>query len=213
MPGSVFRALASLILLGVAPAASAQSVPDSAHPQALCWTPRPAPRCHVLLVTNFGGYAAVSTYGSATVLLVEDVGLMVNLGRHAAVGATVLLTVDYSDGVTSGAALRYRRWSGDTRAWEVAVGVRGGQNADRGAVLGMLKYDLGPHWGVVARPELVWRCAETYYHMCAPTSSGTASRLRVAVGIELGSWPGLAVPASLFGIGAIAWAASPHHWM
>jgi len=207
-----FIALAALALLGAPLVAAAQRPPDTTRTQVLCWTPRPAPRCGALLLTNFGGYVAFSAHGSATVLLVEDLGLMVGVGRHDAVGASGFFTVDYGDGVTAGAALRYRRWNGDHHAWEVSVGFRGGQNADRGGVVGVLKYNLGPHWGFVLRPEVVRRCTVMFYHSCAPTS-GTAPRLRLAVGVELGSWPGLAVPAAFVGVGAIAWAASPHHWM
>ncbi len=138
---------------------------------------------------------------------------MVNIGRRDAIGATYFFTVDYSDGVTSGAALRYRRWRGERRAWEVSIGVRNGHDADRGGVVGVLKYDLGPYWGLTVRPEIVWRCAQTFYNMCASTNTGTVTRFRVAVGLELGSWPGLLVPATLGGLGAIMWASSPHNWL
>jgi hypothetical protein len=179
------------------------------RPAALCWTALPKARCTVLLLTNLGALAEFGGGGSANARLSEDVGLMVNVSPREAVGATFFVTVDKDGLFSMGGALRYRRWLPGFNSLELAVGVRGATNTlDRGAVMGMVKYNIGPYLGLVARPEIAQRCVVSG-HWCSSTGAGTTTVLRVSAGVEVGSWPGAVVP--VFGglVGLIAFLASP----
>ncbi len=194
MAGSRVIAFVGLTLLGAPLAARAQQRPDSTRTRSLCWTPRPAPRCRTVLVTNLGIDLSISPARGTNLLVTEDVGLLVNVSPRSAVGATLSAAVDYSDGFGVGVTLRYRRWTGAGSALDVGIGA--GSAGDQGqAVWGLIKYNLGSLLGFALRPEVV------------------GGRPRVSAGIEFGSWPGLVVPALVFGAAAISWASSPPHWM
>jgi len=201
-------ALTSLVLLGTSPVLRAQAVPDSAHPRALCWTARPAPRCRVLLLTNLGAYADVGSGGGAR--LSEDVGLMVNVSRQAAIGATYYLTMDETGLFTSGPAIRYRRWLSNGRSLDVAVGILApAKSVDRGAVMGVIRYGVGPYLAFALRPEILRSCG---YDLCDLVGAG-ATRFRVLAGVEIGSWPGAAVPLAAGLVGLVAVLVNPPHLM
>lgn len=200
MSGHRIVVLAAMALLGAPGGARAQARPDSSH-HGLCWTARPAPRCHVLLLTNFGAYAdMLSAGGSSAGRLVDDVGLMVNVNGREAVGASVL--VDLKGVVSVGPALRYRRWTGGEAALDLAVGARGAiAGVDHGAVIGLIKYQFGPYFGVALRPELVRR--ETPANVWPVTQPVTGWGLGLSVGVEIGSWPGAAA-AAVVGLASLA---------
>jgi len=192
-------------------AASAQQPPDTTRARALCWTARPKARCTVLLLTNFGALTEFGGGGSANARLSEDVGLMVNVGPHNAVGATFFVTVDKDGLFSMGPALRYRRWLPGFNSLELAAGVRGPTNTlDNGAVMGMVKYNIGPYLGLVVRPELAKRCTVSG-HWCSSTGAGTTTVFRVSAGVEVGSWPGAVVPFVGGLIGLVAFIANPPH--
>jgi hypothetical protein len=189
--GITFMALG---LLAAPLAARAQARPDSAHRAALCWTAHPAPRCRVLLVTNFGLYAdVVRPSGAHKGRLVEHVGLMANIGRRNAVGASFFATVDVDGVVSFGPELRYRHWMGEETALDLAVGARGPvAGVDHGAVIGVIKYDFSPYVAFALRPELVRR--ETPAGVWPVTHPVTGWGLGLSFGFEVGSWPGAVAP-------------------
>ena len=164
----------------------------------------------MLLLTNFGVYLDYpKENGVNERRLEEELGLMVNVAPRAALGATLLILTDKNGRSSTGLALRYRHWLGASRSVEAAVGYRGGADLiDRGAVVGMVKYNFGPYVGVVVRPELLNSCPQGWGGLCARPDP--ASRLRIAVGVELGSWLGVAVPAVFGLVAAVVSAATPH---
>lgn len=193
-------ALSVLVLLGAPPVALAQPKPDSMRTRALCWTARPKPRCALLLLTNLGAYADIP--GNAR--LVEDAGLMVNVSRRDAVGATVYVTMDQDALFARGAALRYRRWLTGLRSLEIGVGARGAAR-DGGAVMGLVKFNLGPYVGLAVRPAIV-RVCDWWAGACM---GRRASNFRVSLGVEIGSWVGAVVPALGSVVGLVAVLAHP----
>jgi len=199
--------LAALALFGAPLAAQTRAAPDSAPPAPLCWTARPAPRCTALLVTNLGGYVDLGAGGGAR--LAEDAGVMVNVARRDAVGATYYLTMDETGLFSSGPAVRYRRWLSDSRTLDLAIGILGpAKNADRGALMGLIRYGVGPYLGFVLRPEVVRGCA---WDQCQFAGAAAVTRFRVSVGVEIGSWPGAVIPAVAGLVGALAFLVSPPH--
>jgi hypothetical protein len=204
MSDRFFVALATLALVGAPLAARAQARADSARTHPVCWTARPEPRCHVLLLTNVGAYVDFPHSGGAdTPRLAWDLGLMVNIGRRDAVGATFFGTSDMHGRISRGPALRYRRWLSLNNSVELAVGARSALNTvDRGAVTGLIKYNIGPYFGLGLRPEIVQACrppTALEYETCG----GTVSRARLSAGLEIGSRPGAAVVVVAGVIGAV----------
>lgn len=203
-------ALAALTLLAAPLSAPAQAAHDAAGIPGLCWAARPAPACKVLLITNFGAYLDYpKELGVNERRLEGELGLMVNVAPRDAVGATFVVLTDKNGRGSEGLELRYRRWLGARSSVELAAGYRGGADLiDNGAVIGMVKYNFGPYFGVVVRPELLRSCPELLASLCARPGPAT-SHLRVSVGFELGSWPGVAA-AALVGIVAEVVSAATH---
>ena len=182
--------LALVALRGVPVAAHAQRPPDSTRTHALCWTAQPKPRCSVLLLTNTGAYTGPRFVG--------DLGLMVNVNPRHAVGASLLVASDPSGLFTMGASVRYRRWMSDGGALDLAVGYRGAfRSTDQGAVMGLIKYNFGPYFGLALRPEILRNCVMRCQHL--------------SVGFEIGSWPGALAPVVGGLIGLVALVANPPH--
>jgi len=208
MSRQVVMPLSALALLAAPLAAQTQAAPDSAHPVALCWTARPAPRCAALLVTNFGAYGDLGSGGGARIA--EDAGVMINVARRHAIGVTYYATMDETGLFSSGPAVRYRRWLSAARTLDVAIGILGpSKYVDRGALMGLIRYGVGPYLGLVLRPELVRGCA---YDRCGVPGVATITRFRVSAGVEIGGWPGAAVPIVGSLIGAIAVLVNPPHF-
>lgn len=209
MPAHRVIALTVFTVLATPLAARAQTAPDTAFGvHGLCWM-RPAPACGTLLLTNFGVYQDYPQDNSVNGTRLEwDLGLMANVTRRDAVGGSLFFLTDRNGRFSEGLALRYRRWLGGENSVEAAVGVRGGAELiDKGAMVAMIKYNFGPKFGVVLRPELLFSCPQ-YGGVCARTDA--SSRLRVAVGVELGSWLGVASSAALGLVAAVVSAAMPH---
>ncbi len=195
---TITAAVSALLLAPIA--APAQRPADTTRTSALCWTARPAPRCRVLLLTNFGVYADVP--GNAR--LVGDVGLMINVSRHDALGASFYVTVDQDALSSTGAALRYRRWLTRSGSLELGVGARGAAH-DGGALMGLVKVNFGPFLGLAVRPQIVRVC--TWWGNTCMAGGKSTSNLRVSFGVELGSWPGAAAPGLLGAIAGVVYAA------
>jgi hypothetical protein len=153
----------------------------------------PAPRCRVLLVTDVGAYVDVPQgNGVSKRRLVANVGLMLNRSLRDAVGASFFVSFDDSRVSSAGLELRGRRWVSDGSWLDLAVGVRSAKHS-RGqwAVGGLGKYNVGPYLGLALRPEILVGCSS----QC----------LRLSAGLELGSWPALALPAVgalIYGLGS-----------
>jgi len=196
LPGAASRAgfdLQALLLLAFlqgAPLAAAQEtpIPPPSHPTAEGRGPDPRPR--VFYIANAG--ADVWLSGGSGVRVILDGGVMVNLSSKNAVGGSWFTTAG-DDGFPTGPMLHWRRWLGPTRSVDVAVGtpIAGPHSVRPGSVLGLVKYNPVPWFGVVVRPELL-RQSEFYdLHRSRWVPSGTKSRL--SLGAELGGKPGLLV--------------------
>jgi hypothetical protein len=144
-----------------------------------CIWARPLPTCRVVLLTNAGVYLnPAPAWGESQLRAIADWGLIVNSGRHDAVGASWFVMLD-ADEFSTGPVLRYRRWFSERRSLDLTVGtpVSTGGDLMVGSVLGMIKYNPEDWVGFALRPELVRRRYST---------SG-----RVYAGAEVGSSPGL----------------------
>jgi len=186
-------ALTALTLSGLPLSARAQNPPDTGRTRPTCWTARPAPRCRTLVLTEFGAYLDASS-GAARFL--GNAGLMINVSRRDAVGASVLVDLGGVAGI--GPELRYRRWTSGGNALDLAFGARGPiAGVDHGAVIGLVKYSFGPYFGLTLRPELVRR--ETPPNVWPVTQPVKGWGVGLSLGVEIGSWPGAAA-AAVFGL-------------
>lgn len=201
-PSATMRLLALLALLRTQALAQADSLEhnDTTRPQAppgevLCWHARPQPQCAAFLLTNGGGYSRLigTRPGERAAGAVADYGFMVNVGAHNAVGGSFFASIETE--AAAGLAVRYRRWLDSRASLDIAVGtplVRNG-NIASGSVYGLVKFSP-VHWlGVALRPNMV-RGFEVSW---GPTSCVQVirSRLLLAVGVELGWWPGALLTA------------------
>lgn len=157
-----------------------------------CYLARPLPTCRAVLLTNAGGYLNLvrPTNGESRLRGIVDWGLIVNTGRHDALGASWFLMLD-EDEFSTGPVLRYRRWFSAHRSLDLSVGtpVSTGDLLP-GSVLGMIKYNPEDWAGVALRPEYARRREYT----CAATCvEQTVSSMRVYIGAEVGWYPGLAL--------------------
>jgi hypothetical protein len=189
MTGRVAAILGALLLL--ARPAAAQ---DSAITHPICMRAAPAPGCSAILLTNFGIHALTggAERSGGGLRLLSDWGLLVNTGRHAAVGASWLLSVD-RDGVFSGPMARVRLWRKDSSSWEIGLGHALNQDNDNVLeTFGLIKWNPAPSVGLSLRPE--WRrhtgydCTISPPYECVPLRRGTFT---VSAGIELGGVVGV----------------------
>ena len=157
-----------------------------------CYLPRPLPTCRAVLLTNAGGYLNLvrPTNGESRLRGIVDWGLIVNTGRHDAVGASWFLMLD-EDEFSTGPVLRYRRWFSAHRSLDLTVGtpVSTGDLLP-GSVLGMIKYNPEDWVGFALRPEYARR---REYNCAATCFEQTVTSTRVYAGAEVGWYPGLAV--------------------
>ena len=204
--------LAVLACIGAPLTARAQAAHDSAVGiPGVCWNARPAPACKMLLITSFGAYLDFPQENGVNEHRLEgELGLMVNVAPRDAVGATFVFLTDKNGRFSQGLALRYRRWLGARNSVEVAAGYRGGADLiDKGAVIGMVKYNFGPTFGLILRPELLQSCPPWWGGLCVRTGPAV-SRLRVPVGVELGSSLGVEAAALVGLVAFVISAATPH---
>ena len=115
----MFALLTLLQLAASAPQPAAAVATESTKHSTLCWRARPAPRCQWFLVTELG--MARSSRDAYNPRVDLALGLMRNVGRRAAIGASVLASADESHS-RSGFIVRYRRWLDPRIALEIGVG-------------------------------------------------------------------------------------------
>lgn len=193
-----FRRLTLLITLLATCVISPTLAQDSTKKEdSLCLRARPAPHCGTIVVTNVGVYGILGTVRDARAAeglrFAVDWGVLKTVGRHSAVGLTVLASED-ADGAMIGPAFHYRHWSADERSSvEVAVGMSTSQ-AGRGRAatrFGMLKLSPTPAVGITVRPE--WRRSNEYscLQYQSPCTYSIRGRFAVSIGIELSGPAGL----------------------
>jgi hypothetical protein len=194
------RASVLAALLVATPAAVVQA-------QHSCFLPRPAPQCSVFFITNAGGYIKpVGGDASSPFRVMVDWGIMANTTPRHAIGASWFVTLD-EDELTTGPVIRYRRWFDGRRSLDVALGtpIAGGSGDVRtGSMLGMVKYNPVPWFGVAIRPEYLRR--RTFN--CSPgpgCTQYTTTSARLYGGVEVGQYPGLAL--SLAGLATLGFLA------
>jgi hypothetical protein len=189
------------LLLAWSEPAAAQGAQDTAAgpPTApLCYRARPKPACSAFVITNFGGYLVLGgDHVNATPFReVADWGLMANVSRRDALGASVFASVDRL-GFGLGPAVRYRRWLPPSGSLEIAVGTPlvTSSNIQAGSVFGLVRWSPNDWFAIAARPELVRR---PVLIGCGPTACNyeVQSRGRVSVGLEFGWVPGLTLTAA-----------------
>ena len=192
---TVVRGLALMgSLLAAAPAAIGQTQAPPRSSDNTCYHPRPKPACSAFFLTNAGAYIRRTqgeTMGRATV----DWGVMVNTSPRNAFGASWFVTFEEEDDLSTGPAARYRRWFGEGRSLDVAVGTPvAGDQLKPGSILGSVKYSPVQWFGVALRPEAVRRTTyECVDVACTTTAPHTGTSGRVYVGVEFGWVPGLAL--------------------
>lgn len=207
-PSLIRTALVLPFAIHAAPLA-AQSDPG---PRPLCWRAAPKPACRVVILTNFGLYAIGGArgvvqwdpvngqpIGFARPFRVEgrvtgDWGLLVNLGQRDAVGVSLfgsLESLRYGHQSELGLFARYRRWFGNQRSLDLALGMLVMlRNADAlRSPYGLVKLNLNPWLGLALRPEL----RRAYEASTAPPTK--RSTLFLSAGVEMGEKPGFALSA------------------
>jgi hypothetical protein len=158
---------------------------------------RPHSERRVFLVTNAGAYVqSGGRIGGRRVSGIVDVGAMIKLSPKNAVGGSWFITGE-DEGLSTGPVLRWRRWLGSTQSIDVGVGtpIAGPESVRPGSLLGLVKYNPVPWFGVVARPELVRYTA--YDPPSFQLVSGT--RTRLSLGAEFGGKPGRVLGAVAVG--------------
>ena len=157
----------------------------------------------LFLLTNAGVYV-----GSPSPRALVDWGVMVQVGRQAAIGASFFAIGDH-DGFAGGPTVRYRRWLGPQASLDVAVGTSivvstTNNNPETGSLYGLVKWNPVPWFGIAARPELIRRIQSP----CGPFGCTYDSQPQLSLGVEFGRVPGLvlSVPGVLVvaAVGALA---------
>lgn len=210
------RCAATFLLLsaGITPAALAQDPGRDRDSQAaddLCFHARPAPTCRLFGVTDAGvsvGRTRVVVPGipertKHTTRYIMDWGVMRNLDPRNAIGGSLFLAIDDDGTLSIGPMLRYRRWLNDRQSLDFGVGTPIANNrqtvlsgiARRGSVLGLVKYNPVPWFGIAVRPEVL---RGTGYACDPGPCRRTESTARVLVGVELSERPG-AITSGIFG--------------
>jgi hypothetical protein len=165
---------------------------DANHPSM---HPRPLPDCKVFFLPNAGLYVALTKMNSYETPWrgVVDLGVMVNISKRDAIGASWFFIAD-DDGFTTGPAIRYRRWFERERSLDLAVGtpVRSSEDIQTGSIYGLIKYNPVHWFGVALRPEYVRR--PEYSDSSGTYSTGSSGR--VYAGVEFRGMPGLALSAA-----------------
>src|SRR5712691_8232317 len=116
-----------------------------------CYHARPKPACSVFFLTDAGAYVLASApahVGSTSARALVDWGVMANVGRQDAIGASFFAVSDF-DGFTGGPAVRYRRWLGRQASLDVAVGTsivvskstRNSGQIKTGSLYGLVKWN------------------------------------------------------------------------
>ena len=184
-------------LLAVAPPgiASAQAQPRSAG--GFCVRAAPAPDCSVFVLTNAGGYLKTKRYDhSSPWRAIIDWGVMVNVGRRAAIGGSWFLSLDNDESLSTGPALRYRRWFGHARSLDLAVGtpIASDEHVQAGSIFALVKYNPVSWFGVAVRPEYL------RHMVSAPVGypDVTEGSGRISAGVEVGERTG-----AVLSIGAV----------
>ena len=190
-------------------ALAAQPAPP---PRPLCWRAAPKATCKVVILTSFGLYAiggsretpgwdpvtgqptGVVRQVSVGARATGDWGLLFNVGRRDAVGFSVFGSIEsrkYGHDSELAAFVRYRRWFGNTRSLDLALGMPLIlRNADAlRSPYGLVKLNLNNHLGVALRPEL----RRTYVLTTAPPHK--KSNLFLSAGVEIGEKPGCVLSA------------------
>jgi hypothetical protein len=176
----------------------------------LCFGAQPAPTCRSFAVTTFGvliglkrvGWGVVDGQKNVqTARLITDLGVMRNLGSRHAMGASWFFTLD-DYGWSAGPTVRYRRWLNSRRSLDLGVGmpvVASGTSfysavsgPARGSILGLVKYNPAPWFGVAVRPEIVRHtdCDVPAVGCGDRPPLRTVTTSRVLAGIELSEKPG-----------------------
>ncbi len=143
---------------------SARADPTTHDTGGVSFRAHPLSDCRVFFLTNAGGYLKLSASSSnppsgtqSNLRAIWDWGVMVNISRRDAIGASWFVTWDEDD-VTTGPVVRYRRWFERGRSLDVAVGtpITGAEGElETGSVLGLIKYNFVDWFGVAVRPEYV----------------------------------------------------------
>jgi hypothetical protein len=207
----MFRCIA-VAVTAVAPLLAQDTVATGPTADRICYHARPKPACSVFFLTNAGVYMLTSTnahVGSTPARALVDWGVMVNVGRQDAIGASFFGVGDF-DGFTGGPAVRYRRWLRGQASLDVAVGtsivaarsVRTNP-ITTGSLYGLLKWNPEPWLGFAARPELIHRTIVT---SCGPSGCtvNTQSQRQLSFGVELGGVPGLILSGPAIFVSAVA---------
>jgi hypothetical protein len=182
-------------------------------PRPLCWRAAPKASCSVVILTSFGLYAIGGSRETATgfdpvlgqptgivrqvsagARATGDWGLLFNVGRRDAVGFSLFGSIEsrkYGYDSELAAFVRYRRWFGNTRSLDLALGMpvilRNG-DALR-SPYGLVKFNLNNRLGVALRPEV----RRSYVFTTAPPHR--ASKLFLSAGVEIGEQPGFVLSA------------------
>lgn len=201
---TAFRSIALAALLATASPAIVLAQTSRSAADNPCFHARPAPECRVFFTTNAGGYlTSARTNGGSSFRAIVDLGVMVNASPSNAIGASWFLTMD-EDELTTGPAIRYRRWLTRDGSLEVALGtpVAGSRNFKAGSVFGLVKYSPVHWFGIAVRPEYQRRRAFD----CGPSSCTefTAKSGRVYGGAEVGWVPGLVLSLAGVVVGGLA---------
>ena len=171
-------------LLAVAPPgiASAQAQPRSAG--GFCVRAAPARDCSVFVLTNAGGYLMTNSHSSPWRAVI-DWGVMVNVNRRAAIGASWFVSLDDAS-LTTGPVVRYRRWFGHARSLDLAVGtpIASDEHVQAGSIFALVKYNPVSWFGVAVRPEYLRHAIST------PMGDVTESYGRISAGVEVGERTG-----------------------
>jgi hypothetical protein len=205
-----------LALLGALLAAASPAIGQSQAPPRSadnpCFHAHPKPACSVFFLTNAGAYIG-RPEGRTSFRGTVDWGVMVNTSPRNAFGASWFVTLDEEDDFSTGPVARYRRWFGEGRSLDVAVGTPvAADQIKPGSILASVKYSPVQWFGVALRPEAVRRTTyECVDAGCTATAPHTATSGRAYVGVEFGWVPGLVLSIGgglLAGLAALALAGS-----
>lgn len=180
MTHSLVRVLALLVLVPGLVSAVAEAQ-DS--PRRGCFAGKPLPRCNWFMLTEWSVLARANTGARERKMFNGTLGVMVNRSPRTALGVEFIGMVPIDDAQLAVGA-RYRRWLSPTSSVDVTAGT---------TLIG----DVSPYGGELSLPSPMVLVRLQHRDLIGVVfrgdiqRSGSIAQARVAVGVQLGGWPGV----------------------
>jgi hypothetical protein len=167
-------------------------IPSAANAQT-CFRGKPLPHCRTFWVTEFTASGQVGKPIGQGIVLMPELGYMVNLNEKHAVGGSYFFDIpsdsDHPDGFRHGPKLRYRRWINRSYNVDITAGLMISEKPELAAEA---VFNFRDWIGIGARVEF-WRAREF-----------TESQTAYYSALKIGGVPGVTLSSLLTILGVLA---------